>query len=189
MPDPVLPLGGARFDGAVKIEETLLGMIALRGDLSSPAVAEATRAVCGAAMPGQREASLAGESGLLWMSPDELLVLVPRAEAPDCARTLAERLSGEHALVQDMSDARAVFALAGDDARLRETLAKLAPADVSPAGLPAGMVRRTRLAQAPAAFWLVRPGEARVVCFRSVASYVFDLLSAAAAPRAEVGIW
>ena len=91
-------------------------------------------------------------------------------------------LEGAHALVADVSDARSVFTVAGMGAR--EVLAKLTPADVSPDAFGAGMVRRSRLAQVPAAFWL--QDDDTIICFRSVAGYVLDLLSSAAAPGGEV---
>lgn len=188
MSDPVLPLGGARFDGLIAVEEVAQGMIALRGTLDAEPIRTAVTALTGATMPGPREATAKGDRGLLWMSPDELLILVPRADAAQAAKELADTLSGEHALVADASDARALFELTGDDARLRETLAKLSPADTAPASLPPGTLRRTRLAQVPAAFWLTGPGSARVMCFRSVARYAFDLLSHAAAPDAAVNL-
>ena len=186
MSDPVLPLGGARYDGLIAVEEVAQGMITLRGTLASDPIVKAVAALTGATMPGTREVTTQGDRALLWMSPDELLILLPCTNASQAARDLADTLSGEHALVADVSDARVVFALTGDDARLRETLAKLTPADTAPASLPPGTVRRTRLAQVPAAIWFAGPGSARVLCFRSVARYAFDLLSHAAAPDAAV---
>ncbi|SDY09616.1 sarcosine oxidase subunit gamma [Citreimonas salinaria] len=179
MSDPVLPLGGARFDGLIAVEEVPQGMVALRGSLDAEAVKAAVTELTGAAMPDPLRATRQGDHALLWMAPDELLILLPRADGPQAARDLADTLSGEHALVTDVSDARAVFALSGDDGRLRETLAKLTSADLSPGAFAPGTVRRTRLAQIPAALWLTEPGVARVLCFRSVARYAFDLLSEA----------
>ena len=74
-----------------------------------------------------------------------------------------------------------------DGAAARDVLAKLTPADVGPVGLPTGRVRRTRLGQVPVAFW-VREGRIELVCFRSVATYVFDLLADAADPDAALDL-
>lgn len=63
---------------------------------------------------------------------------------------------------------------------VRETLAKLSPADLHPDSLLPGRLRRTRLAQVPAAFWLDEAGVAHVIAFRSVSEYVFGLLKTAA---------
>ena len=77
-------------------------------------------------------------------------------------------------------------AIADAEAR-REVMAKLAPVDLAPASFTPGMFRRTRIAQVPAAFWMPQEGVFRVVCFRSVAQYVFDVLCVAAQPGSEVG--
>jgi len=76
--------------------------------------------------------------------------------------------------------ARAVFRISGDKAR--EVICKLAPVDMSPKAFPAGHFRRTRLAQTPAAFWMPDAQTVELICFRSVADYVFGLLSRAAMP-------
>ena len=143
--------------------------------------------VAGVAFPGRNEAQSKGPRALLWMSPDELMLVVPHADAGGAAKSLVAALGDMHSLVVDVSDARAVFTLEGEAARLREVLAKLSPADLRPGALPVGTVRRTRLAQVPAAFWFAEDGRVSLVCFRSVAGYVFDLLSNAAQPGAEVG--
>lgn len=183
MSDLVSALPGASFDGYCKVEEAgLVGMITLRGDLSSAAVAKAVKAATGAAMPGQGEITL-GKSGRAgWMSPDELLLVVDHAGAPEIVETAAKTLAGEHALVVNVSDARAVFRVTGTGCR--EVIAKLSPADTSV--MAEGMLRRTRIAQIPAAFYLEADDTAVLVCFRSVAQYAFDLLKDASMPGSEV---
>ena len=99
------------------------------------------------------------------------------------AAQLVASLSDTHALVTGVSDARAMFKISGP--LTREALAKLAPVDMSPDGLSQGEVRRTRLAQVPAALW-VEGDDVFVVCFRSVAQYVFDILTTAANPNSAV---
>jgi sarcosine oxidase subunit gamma len=94
-------------------------------------------------------------------------------------------LAKQHALAVNVSDARAVFEVRG--AHAREVIAKLAPVDLAPASFTLGMFRRTRIAQVAAAFWMPEDDVFRVVCFRSVAQYMFDVLSAAAQPGSEVG--
>ena len=96
-------------------------------------------------------------------------------------------MADHHHLAVNVSDARSAMRVTGEGARIRECLAKLTPADLRTSALPVGQVRRTRLAQVAAAFWFASDGEAFVICFRSVADYVFGLVSEAAAPGAEVG--
>lgn len=187
MPDSVTPLGGASSSGFVTIEDAgPTGMILLRAEFGEADVASALKGA-GFDLPGRREVLGGLEGGALWMSPDEQLILCAHDEAEATAATLTEVLGGMHSLVANVSDARAVFRLTGKDAAVREVLAKLSPADLRLNALPPGRARRTRLAQVPAAFWFAEDGEAVLVCFRSVAGYVFDLLSNAARPGSEAG--
>ena len=185
MSEAVSALNHARFDGIAHVAETgLQGMITLRGDLSSPAVKKAVTAVAGTGVPKQREAAIDGTNGVAWMSPDELLLLCAYDQAPTMVATLEKALAGAHSLAVNVSDARAMFAVSGPAAR--EVLAKLCPVDMSPDAFKPGMFRRTRMAQVPAAFWMDGEGTIRIVCFRSVAWYVFGLLKAAAQKGSEV---
>jgi sarcosine oxidase, subunit gamma len=156
------------------------GMITLRGDLASPALAEAVRAATGQPVPAMRRIAGGLDGGAAWMSPDELLLLVRHAEAPARTATLGAALAGEHHLAADVSDARAVFRLTGPGAR--EVLAKGAPADLHPRAFGPGDFRRTRLGQVAAAFWMADAASFELVCFRSVAGFVEDWLRLAAAP-------
>ena len=180
MSSAVSALQGASHKGAVEIAETgLRGMITLRGDFADADFAKAIKSVLGAALPGQREVT-SGKAGLLiWMSPDELLAVVDYAAAPALSAAISAKLAGKHHLAQVVSDARAVFSLKGQGAR--EVLAKGAPVDLSPAEFTPGHVRRTRLGQVAVAFWMTSEGEIEIVCFRSVAAFVFEWLKTAAA--------
>ncbi len=183
MSEPLSALPGARFEGFCTIEEAgLVGMITLRGDLTDARLAGAVRAATGADLPG-RLAITSGEAGqVAWMSPDELLLFVDYPRAGAVVAALEADLAGLHALAVDVSDARAVFRVAGP--RAGEVLGKLTPMDLR--GLAPGDFRRTRLAQVPAAIWQLQPDELRVMAFRSVARYVFDILRKSATPGGEV---
>lgn len=156
-----------------------LGQITLRGDLTSPAFAEALSVP----IPEPRRITT-GDVRLAWMSPDELLAFCPRDRVQALVADVSRALEGQHHLACDVSDARAVFRLSGAEPRVRETLAKLSPADFRPDRLPRGEVRRTRLAQVPAALWFDE-GSATVICFRSVATYVEDILRTSARVAVE----
>lgn len=188
MSEPISALNHASYDGIARIEECgLQGMITLRGDLSDKVVIKAVKDATGQKMPGQREAFVDGETGVCWMSPDELLVLVPYAEVEAKLAAMQDALSGVHALAVNVSDARAVFRVSG--ATAREVLGKVAPVDFSSDAFQPGQIRRTRLAQVAGAFWMDDAESFRVVCFRSVADYVFKLLKVAAQPGSEVGYY
>lgn len=174
--------------GVATIQETgLQGMITLRGDLSTAAVKKAATSVTGVDMPTQNMANHAGASGICWMSPDEVLVLVPYEDVADTIVKMNKALGKLHSLVTDVSDARASFRVSGPNAR--EVMAKLAPVDLSPDGFKMGMFRRTRMAQVAAAFWMVDAQTFQIVCFRSNGQYVFDLLKVAAQSGSEVNFF
>lgn len=182
----VSALMGAVAEGRTRVEEAgLAGMITLRGDLSSGKLVAAVTGLAGVEMPGQREIKTGDDKAVAWMSRDELLIMVPHEEADGAVATLSAALAGEHATVANVSDARALFRVEGPHAR--EALAKLTPVDLHPMSFGAGEMRRTRMAQVPAAIWQSGEDQFSVICFRSVAQYVFDLLALSAKDGSEVG--
>ncbi len=188
MSDPVSALKDANFDSGIATITELgaVGMITLRGDLSSKVVQKAAASVAGVAIPEQRRCSIQEEGGIAWMSPDELLIICNYEDAETKLAELKTGLAKEHALAVNVSDARAVFQVSGSNAR--EVMAKLAPVDLAPAEFSPGMFRRSRIAQVAAAFWMPQEDVFHVVCFRSVAQYVFDVLSGASRSGSEVGL-
>jgi sarcosine oxidase, subunit gamma len=152
-----------------------LGMLTIRADLGR--AGEALAEAAGLALPDQTQITADGSRALGWMSPDELLLILPEAELPEAQDALTQALMGEHGLVVDVSDARAVFDVTG--AHAADVIAKLAP--VNAARLPEGHLRRTRMAQTAAALWRIQGGF-RVIGFRSTADYLGLILTNAALP-------
>lgn len=181
MSNPVSALGNASdVSGLAEVREIgPLGMLSLRGDLTDKVLIKAV-----GSFPSQGHCTMSGDTGVAWMSPDELLVICPYADALAKQATLQGALASKHALIANVSDARAVFEVSGTETR--EVLAKLAPVDIAPQMFAPGQFRRTRFAQVPAAFWMVNEQTARVICFRSVAQYMFDVLNVAAQAGSEV---
>lgn len=163
------------------------GMITVKADLSDPALGGAVSAAVGAETPAVRRAAMAGESGAIWMAPDELLLLTPLSEVGAKARLIEETAPGASAV--DVSDMRAVLQLTGPTAR--ETLAKTAPIDLHPDGFQLGDVRRTRIGAVAGMIVQVSaaPETFEIYCFRSVADYMWDLLSVSAESAAEIGMF
>ncbi|UWR21345.1 sarcosine oxidase subunit gamma [Sulfitobacter sp. S190] len=186
MSDPVTALGQARFDGGIARITELgpLGMITLRGDLADKALIKAAKEAGGVNVPQTRTILSQGDNAIAWMSPDELLIMTDYASVRQRTQDLSDKLAKQHALAVNVSDARAVFEVSGPHAR--DVMAKLAPVDLAQGQFEPGMFRRTRLAQVAAAFWMTDEQTFRVVCFRSVAQYVFDVLSVAAQASSEV---
>ncbi|MEO0381119.1 MAG: sarcosine oxidase subunit gamma family protein [Pseudomonadota bacterium] len=187
MSNAVSALNGAHWAAGIATisEAPLQGMITLRGDLKSSAIAKAAKAATGQNVPAQGRANCDGETGLCWMSPDELLVLCPYADVSTTLKKMQEDLGTTHSLAVDVSDARAMFRVDGENAR--DVMAKLAPVDFRTGVFEPGTFRRTRMAQVAAAFWMGQDGAFHVICFRSNAQYMFDLFKTAAQPGSEVG--
>ena len=186
MSEAISALSGASFEGFAAVQEAgVRGMITVRGDLGAPNLTQAVEKLTGFKVPPKRKIFAENDQGVAWMSPDELLVLVPYEMAQAHTTTLSAALGGTHHLVVNVSDSRATFTVTGAGAR--EVLSKLCPADLAPERFTRGQFRRTRLAQAPAAIWVSGEGQFSVVCFRSVAQYVFELLKQAAHPASRVG--
>jgi sarcosine oxidase subunit gamma len=184
MSNAVSALAGAGFDGFVTVQEAgLRGMITLRGDLASAKLSKAVTKVAGVAFPEVRGIVQNGERAIAWMSPDELLIMVPYTEVNNAVSALNKALSGSHVLVANVSDARAIFRIEG--AASSEVLAKLTPFDVG--SLAEGQIARSRAAQVAAAFWMTGPNAFELVSFRSTARYMWGLLKNAAMPGSEVG--
>lgn len=180
MSDAVTALEGQVFEGRVTVADAgLQGMITLRADTTDESIIASLRAA-GFEMPavGNAQGSLSG--GTLWMSPDEALLLCPYVDVDATVEKLSAHLGAHHVLIADVSDARCVIKLTGEAVELREVIAKLTPADMRASHMPVGKLRRTRLAQVPAAIWFEDESTAVVVAFRSVADYVFGVLSNAA---------
>lgn len=154
-----------------------LGMITLRGNLADPALRERVQTVIGAPMPARLAVSGGPGGWAGWMAPDEVMIFCAPEAVAGMVAALTAALSGQFALVVDVSDARVGFWLAGQAAA--EVLAKLVPLDLHPDTFSVGTMRRTRLGQIAAAIWRAEDGFG-VLVFRSVADYAFALLAQSA---------
>jgi sarcosine oxidase, subunit gamma len=186
MRNAVSALPGARSSGLVELAEGgRRGMVALRGEIGSEPIARALRDTFGLSVPETRRMVSGERAAVAWMAPDELLILVDPAVVTEMLAALEAELQGAFATLVDVSDARAIFTIRGTQAR--DVLAKTCPVDF--ADFPVGTIRRTRAAQVAAAVWRDAEDEFTLVCFRSVAQYMWDLLTTLARPGGEVGLY
>ncbi len=182
MSESVSALGGASFNGFVAVREIgPLGMISLRVKPGVPGLDRAIREALGTGVPATRRIEVAGERAAAWMSPDELLLILPYGDTGAAMSVIGSMLAGQHHLAAVVSDARAVFRIEGEKAD--QVIRKLCPVDMD--RLEPGEIRRTRAAQVAAAFWRQDQGFT-LVCFRSVAPYVMGLLTHSAQQGSEL---
>jgi sarcosine oxidase subunit gamma len=144
----------------------------------APSTAAATAAghALGAPLPlTPNTTSAAGEVQILWMGPDEWLVIGPTELRTRLRARLEAALAGEHATVVDVSAHRTVIELAGSDAR--ELLMKGCAVDLHPRTFGPGRCAQTTLARAQVVLLARTPEPAYWVFVRaSFAEYLAEWL-------------
>ena len=159
---------------AVVNEVGTVGMILYSGDLSSAELEKCVEMHLQMAIPSVGEIVERGESMIAWMSPDELLLMTSETKVASILAAFETDLADLHHLALDVSATRIVFEICGDG--VRDVLAKGTPAVVTLESFRAGQMRRSRLGQVQAAFWMRDDATVRVVCRRSEAGYLRDWL-------------
>ena len=142
------PAGAARLT-----ERPLLGTLILRADHEA-AAALATEAA-GIELPAApNRSSRAGTATVLWLGPDEwLLITQPGVEA-GLLRELGAVLGDVHHQLVDVSDATTVIELSGN--RAREMLMKLTTLDLHPKAFRVGVVAGSRFGKITATLYQSR---------------------------------
>jgi sarcosine oxidase subunit gamma len=111
------------------------------------AAARAAGCVLGAPLPtAPNTTRAAGAVQILWMGPDEWLVIAPTEARTHVRDRLEAALAGEHATVVDVSAHRTVIEVAGSDAR--ELLMKGSAVDLHPRAFGPGQCAQMTLARA-----------------------------------------
>lgn len=122
-------------------------LVNLRGDADDRAFPEAVRAVTGVDVPlTPNRWTGAGDRALIWLGPDEWLLVAPDGEAAGLETDLQSRLA-DHAWlsVVDVSSNYTGFALSGS--RARDVLSKGCALDLDAQAFAAGSAAQTVLAQ------------------------------------------
>jgi sarcosine oxidase subunit gamma len=107
------------------------------------AVAEAV----GAAPPVTANTAVkAGKNNILWLGPNEWLVVTPEGKQGEAEAALRLALEGQHVSIVDGTDARTTIRLHGANAR--DVLMKGCPLDLHPRAFGPGQCAQTILAKA-----------------------------------------
>lgn len=115
---------------------------------------------------------------ILWLGPDERLLIGPADATREMQEPLQRALGGmPHSLVE-ISHGQTAFELSG--ARAAAALNIGCPLDLDPASFPVDMCTRTVFAKAQIVLWRTSPETFRVETARSFAPYVTKVLALAA---------
>ena len=156
-------------------EMTSRGMIDLRGNAGDGKFTSAVKDVLGLDLPTTPRTSVAwGDNLALWLSPDQWLILCPRAKAAELLAALRSALAGVHSFAVDVSDMRTIIRVEGDAAR--SLLLKGCSLDLLSSDYETGTVRRLRFAEIAALLHVVseKPDTIDIYVFRSYADYAWD---------------
>ena len=121
-------------------------MVTLRGDPGDRGFSDAVKDVAGLDLPREPMTSTSdGDVSILWMGPDEWLVMAPIAARARIFGNLFRALDGMAAAATEVGDAIAVIGLSGPNAR--DVLAKGCTIDLHPRVFGSGRCVRTLLAK------------------------------------------
>ena len=123
------------------------GQIDLRGRPSDPRFVRTVGAVLGCVLPlNANTVTSASNVTVLWLGPDEWLLVTPPGDEEDLIARLRDALGDVHAAVTDVTGNRAQLRLSGPGAR--ETLLKGCSLDLHPSHFRPGQCAQTLLARA-----------------------------------------
>jgi sarcosine oxidase subunit gamma len=151
-------------------------LLNLRGDAGAEAFTSAVAAVLGVAPPVEpNTVAASGDTGVLWLGPDEWLVTAPATTESALAERLEAALSGLHHSLIDVSAGRAVLELEGAEARA--VLAQATSLDLRPRAFGPGRCAQTGLARVPVILQQIDPTPRfRIFVRASFAPYVAEWL-------------
>lgn len=164
-----------------------VAMIDLRGKADDKAFMKNAAAVLGVGLPTQpRTSAKKGNITVLWLSIDQWLITAPLKTRDKLLQDLNKKLKRNFCLVCDVSDARTIIRLMGD--QVREVVIKGCTVDVTLPDFKPGTVRRMLFAEVGALCHFVgsNPDTVDLYVFRSYANYVWEWLLQTAHEDAEL---
>jgi sarcosine oxidase subunit gamma len=140
-------VGFAQGDGVTLSERAFLTHINLRGDPSDTGFLEAARDVLGCDVPRSPNTFFdTGPTRVLWMGPNEWLIVTEETEDGVVAASLRKRLTGRFCAVTEVGSGQTVITVAGF--RARDVVAQGCTLDLHPRVFGVGHCAQTRLAKA-----------------------------------------
>lgn len=138
--------GAEAETGVTMREHAHRTMVTLRGDAADEAFRAAVAETVGLAPPTEAlTVATSGARSILWMGPDEWLVVAPPEDREALPSKLAGALDGQHAAAVEVGESMTVIELSGP--RASEVIAKGCTIDLHPSAFGPGRVVRTLLAK------------------------------------------
>jgi len=171
--------GPASAAGVKLSDGGFLGQLVLRGSGDGPFRMAAVAALMTALPLEPNRVSEREGIRVLWLGPDEWLIVTDEEKVAGLVRGLIEQLAGQSFALADVSEARAVIGLAG--AAARDVLSQGTAIDLHPRAFAPGHAAQTLLARVPVILHQ-RDAEPRYDIYvqRSLAEYLWSWLEDAA---------
>jgi len=151
-------------------EEQFLTMVGLRVPAGSPDRVRLAQ-ILGAELPGRcGEVATGHDVVVLWLSPDEYLVISQSVAGSTLVSYLRGGVSDGAAAVVDLSANRTTFRLEGPSAQA--VLEKGCPLDLHPRAFAAGTAVATNIGRVPVLLWKVDTDSYRILPRASYADYL-----------------
>ena len=168
------PSGGAV--GLIFHEMQHLGKLNIRGDQS---LKSAIKGATGCHFPPlANHFETAGKRRIVWLGPDEYLLLCESGKEKALHNTLINTIKRSHFAITDVSDSLCALSLSG--AAVRDVLAKGCSLDLFPSKFGAGKCAQSLLAHAGITLMALPDDAFILICRTSFAPYVHDWLVDAA---------
>lgn len=161
-------------------ERAFCGHVNLRGDPADPAFLAAARGVLGFELPLDANTVESGQGcSVLWLGPNEWLIVVPGEREAATARNLRKALEGLFFAVTEVSGGQTIIALRGK--KVRDLLAKGCSLDLHPRTFGPGQCAQSHLAKAPILLHQIDDAPTfELIARRSFADYLWLWLEDAA---------
>jgi sarcosine oxidase subunit gamma len=153
-------------------EHAFLGHVNIRGASDNKTFTAAAKKALGAELPTKANTFLvAGENTVLWLGPNEWLVITPSGKATALIEKLETVLVGTFSAVNDVSGGNTVLEVSGDKAQA--LLRKGCPLDLHHSVFTTGQCAQTVMAKTSMILWQTDEAPVyKLVVRRSFADYL-----------------
>lgn len=182
MPQPVAAPSGQ----PLLARQTTVGLLNLRGNPADSAFLTAVEQALGMQPPIIACTTLAqGDLRMVWIGPDEWMVLTPNGQEAAITARLRAALAGQHFAVTDVSSGFFLVDLAGPE--VRDTLAQGCPMDMHPRTFPPHRAVGTHFYKVGLTLWLTEePDRFQMLVRRSFIDHFWQLIDHASAESGRI---